>query len=87
VNGPNDEHRNSRWSNLDSHRPEQWPSRVVFGLYAEVKAEKAVNELSWELARHQVADEAAAFLAAEAARRERRRTARAEGWKQGEPGE
>jgi hypothetical protein len=67
--------------------PEQWPSSVVYSLYAEVKAEHAVNELSWELAQHQVADEASAFLKATADRLERRRKARLEGWRQGEPGE
>lgn len=67
--------------------PRQWPSAVVFGLYAEVKTEAAVNELSWEWAGHQVADEVSAFLNAEEARQERRLRARAEGWRQGEPGE
>jgi hypothetical protein len=67
--------------------PEQWTSNEVFGLYAEVKTEKAVNELSWEFARHQVADEVSAFLRAQDAREQRRRAAQAEGFVGGEPGE
>jgi hypothetical protein len=67
--------------------PRQWPSGLVYGLYAEVKTEKAVNELSWEWAGNEVADEASRFLKAEQARQERRRTAQAEGWRAREPGE
>jgi hypothetical protein len=67
--------------------PRQWPSNVVYGLYAEVKTEAAVNELSWGWAGLQVADEASRFLAAEQARVERQQKAQAEGWTAGEPGE
>lgn len=81
--------------------PRQWPSQVVFGLYAEVKTEKAVNELSWEWAGNQVAAEASAWvdapglgdeveaaLRAETARQERWATAQTEGWAVGgDPGE
>lgn len=67
--------------------PEQWPSRVVFGLYAEVVTEKTVNQMSWEWAGHQVADEVSAFLRAQGAREERQRAALDAGYVQGEPGE
>lgn len=68
--------------------PRQWPSSVVYGLYAEAKTEKAVNELSWGWAGEQVSSEAAAFLKAEEARQERQHRAQAEGWTSGgDPGE
>jgi len=78
----------------------QWPSNIVYGLYAEVKTEMAVNELAWDWAGLEVAsnatawieapgvgDEVEAALRAESARRERRAAALAEGWTAGEPGE
>lgn len=67
--------------------PRQWPSSVVYGLYAEVKTERAVNELSWGWAGEQVSAEASAFLKAEQARQERQQKAQTEGWTAGEPGE
>ena len=67
--------------------PRLWPSGVVFGLYAEAKTEKAVNELSWEWAGSQVAAEASAFLDGERRRQERRQRAQANEWTPGEPGE
>lgn len=67
--------------------PRQWPSSLVYGLYAEVKTERAVNELSWGWAGEQVSMEAAAFLKAEQDRQARQQKAQAEGWTAGEPGE
>ncbi len=66
--------------------PRQWPSSVVYGLYAEVKTEKAVNELSWEWAGNEVAGEAARFLKAERSRQERQQAAQSE-MRGGAPGE
>lgn len=66
--------------------PLLWPSSR-FGRRAEEETRRRVNELSWSLAGEQVAAEALAYLGAQSAREERRRAARDEGWRVGEPGE
>lgn len=82
MTGPNNDRYRRRFTG-----PEQWPSNGAFADRAVEDTRRRVNELSWALAGEQVADEAARFLRAHAARELRRRTARSEGWQAGEPGE
>lgn len=82
MNGPNNDRYRRRFPD-----PKDWPSNAPYGLYAEIRTQERVNELSWQMAAEQVADEATALLKAEVARQERRRAVTAEGFEQGWPGE
>lgn len=69
------------------NNPAGWESNYKFADWAVERTRERINELSWEFARHQVADEVSAFLRAEDAREQRRRAAQADGLVGGEPGE
>ena len=42
--------------------PWDWPSNNTFGRYAEEATRRRVNELSWEIAGADLADEVASYL-------------------------
>lgn len=83
MNQPFNWPRPSRWTDLDSRRPENMP----FPEWAEEQTRRVHNEHGPWFTAEQLADAFKPLLTADAARRERQRTARAEGWTAGEPGE
>ena len=83
MNQPFNQPRRSRWPDLDSRRPENMP----FADWAEEQTRRSHNDHGPWFTAEQIADAFERLLQVEAARRERGRKAKAEGWVQGEPGE
>jgi len=83
VNSAFNQPHRSRYADLDGRRPENVP----FPEWAEDQSRRSNEGNAYWIGGVQVVDGFERLLSAEARRLERRRTAQAEGWRAGEPGE